>query len=209
MDNISNVVVKPLEKSIYMKPYTMHFTQNGTARTWDLLAVHDSVAIIIFNITRNVLVLVKQFRPAVYIGLIPLEDRQLGQQIDLKKYPPENGITIELCAGIVDKNLSLAEIAREEVLEECGYNVQVNSLNLIGSYRSGVGTQASLQTAFYCEVTDDMKVSSGGGVEDEIIEVVEYTIDEIKKYVTQKDVINSPPSFLFGIYWFLLNKAEH
>lgn len=52
-----------------------------------------------------------------------------------------------------------------------------------------------------------MKVSDGGGTGDELIEVVEMTIEDIKKYVTQSGVVKSPPSFLFGIYWFLLNKA--
>ncbi len=36
----------------------------------------------------------------------------------------EEGITVELCAGIVDKDdLSPKQIAKEEVLEECGYDV--------------------------------------------------------------------------------------
>lgn len=207
MDKISNVIIKPLEKSIYMKPYTMHFEQNNNRRTWDLLTVHDSVAILIYNISRNVLVLVKQFRPAVYFGSIPEEDRKIGEEIDVEKYPAELGITIEVCAGIVDKKMSEAEIAKEEILEECGYEVPLSSLLKIGSYRSGVGTSASLQTAFYCEVTDDMRVSKGGGVDDEIIEIVEMTVDEIKKYVTQVN-IKSPPSFLFAIYWFLFHKVK-
>lgn len=207
MDKISNVVIKPLEKSIYMKPFTMHFEQNGTKRTWDLLTVHDSVAIIIYNISRNVLVLVKQFRPAVYYGSIPEEGRLVGSEIDVKKYPADIGITIELCAGIMDKELSEVEIAKEEVLEECGYDVPLSNLVKIGSYRSGVGTSASLQTAFYCEVTDDMKITEGGGVEDEIIDIIEMTVDDVKKYVTQSN-IKSPPSFLFGIYWFLFNKIK-
>lgn len=207
MDKISNVIVKPLEKSIYMKPFTMHFEQNDNKRTWDLIAVHDSVAILIYNISRNVLVLVKQFRPAVYFGSVPDHDRKLGEEIDVKKYPAELGITIEVCAGIVDKKKSETEIAKEEVLEECGYDVPLSGLVKIGSYRSGVGTSASLQTAFYCEVTDDMRVSKGGGVDDEIIEIVEMTVDEIKKYVTQTN-IKSPPSFLFMIHWFLFHKAK-
>ncbi|XP_066148005.1 uridine diphosphate glucose pyrophosphatase NUDT14-like [Euwallacea fornicatus] len=207
MNKVTNVVMKSLDKSIYLKPYTMHFTQNGQKKTWDLLGIHDSVAVILFNVSRNVLVLVKQFRPAVYLGTIDLNDRKIDSLIDTTKYPPENGITIELCAGIVDKNLTLPEIAKEEVLEECGYDVPVSAMQLIGSYRSGVGTSASIQTAYYCEVTDDMRVSKGGGTEDELIEVVEMTLDEVKKYVTQTAIVNSPPSFLFGIYWFLLHKS--
>lgn len=207
MDKISKVIMKPLEKSIYLKPYTMHFTQNGSKRTWDLLTVHDSVAIVLYNTTRNVLILVKQFRPAVYYGSIPIEDRKEEGEVDIHKYPIENGITVELCAGIVDKKLPLTEIAKEEILEECGYDVPINKLEKIGSYCSGVGTSGSLQTAFYCEVTDEMKVAAGGGVEDEIIEVIEMTVHEVKKYISQNH-IKSPPSFMFAIYWFLYNKMK-
>ncbi|CAH0560974.1 unnamed protein product [Brassicogethes aeneus] len=205
MEKLSSVTIKPLEKSIYLKPYTMHFTQNGTKRTWDLLRVHDSVAILIFNVTRNKLVFVKQFRPAVYFGSIPEQESQ--GDIDVQKYPAEIGATIELCAGIVDKALPLEDIACEEVFEECGYHVKPSMLEKISSYRSGVGSQGSLQTAYYCEVTDDMRVSSGGGVDDEIIEVIEMSVDEMKEYISGHN-IKSPPSFMFGMYWFLHNKCK-
>ncbi|CAH1957023.1 unnamed protein product [Acanthoscelides obtectus] len=171
MDKVSNIVIKSLEQSKYIKPLTMHFTQNGTNRTWDILSVHDSVAIVIYNITRNVLVLVKQFRPAVYFGCLAEEDRKVGATVDTQKYPPEIGITLELCAGIVDKAIAEIEIAKEEILEECGYDVPVTNLVKIGSYRSGVGTSGSKQVCYYCEVTDEMKVSSGGeqhGREDQL-----------------------------------------
>ncbi|XP_050311692.1 uridine diphosphate glucose pyrophosphatase NUDT14-like [Anthonomus grandis grandis] len=209
MEKITDVIMRPLENSIYVKPYRMHFTQNGRKKDWDLLGVHESVAIVIFNVTRRVLVLVKQFRPAVYLGTIDPADRQVGCEIDTEKYPPRRGITLEVCAGIVDKKLPLVEIAREEILEECGYDVPVNRIEFISTYQSGVGTSAAHQTAYYCEVTDEMKTGSGGGTDDELIEVVEMTIEEIKKYVTQKEVINSPPSFMYAIYWFLLNKAPN
>ncbi|RZC37098.1 NUDIX domain containing protein [Asbolus verrucosus] len=205
MNKVKDVVIKPLEKSIYLKPHTMHFTQNGLKRTWDLLEVHDSVAILLHNTQRNTLVFVKQFRPPVYFGSIPEEDR--SNEIDTDKYPPELGITLEMCAGLVDKDASLPQIAKEEVLEECGYEVPVSSLIKIGSYRSGVGTLGSLQTTYYCEVSDEMKVSQGGGVGDEIIEVVEMTVPEVQKYVEQ-DKVPSPPSFLFAVYWFLYNKVK-
>ncbi|CAH1371197.1 unnamed protein product [Tenebrio molitor] len=205
MNKVKDVVIKPLDKSIYLQPHTMHFTQNGLKRTWDLLEVHDSVAILLHNIQRNTLIFVKQFRPPVYYGSIPEEDRK--NEIDVNKYPPDLGVTLELCAGLVDKDSSLVQIAKEEVLEECGYDVPLSSLIKIGSYRSGVGTLGSLQTAYYCEVRDEMKVTQGGGVGDEIIDVVEMTVPEVKEYVRQ-DKLPSPPSFLFAIYWFLLNKVK-
>lgn len=149
--------------------------------------------------------MVKQFRPAVYLGSIPESDRK--ESVDTTKYPAELGITLELCAGIVDKDLTLEEIAAEEVLEECGYKVKPNDLERVSSYRSGVGTTGSVQTSYYCEVTDEMKVNQGGGVDDEIIEVIEMSIPEIRKYMAQ-DHILSPPSFLYNICWFLQNKVK-
>jgi UDP-sugar diphosphatase len=56
-------------------------------------------------------------------------------KIDTSNYPPECGITLELCAGIVDKDLPLEEVARIEVLEECGYDIPIPNLERIISYR--------------------------------------------------------------------------
>ncbi|KAK9707801.1 hypothetical protein QE152_g27622 [Popillia japonica] len=176
MNKLTQVLIKPLQESIYVKPFTMYYTQN-----------------------------VKQFRPAVYLGSIPDDDRK--DIVDTNKYPAELGITLELCAGIVDKDLTLEEIAAEEVLEECGYKIDPSILERVSSYRSGVGTTGSVQTSYYCEVTDDMKVGQGGGVDDEIIEVVEMSISDINKYIRQEHVL-SPPSFLFNICWFLQNKLK-
>lgn len=53
--------------------------------------------------------------------------------------PASMGVTYELCAGLVDKpDLSLEEIARQEVLEECGYDVPASRLKRITSYRSAL-----------------------------------------------------------------------
>lgn len=73
-------------------------------------------------------------------------------------------------------------------------------------FRSGVGTNGSMQTLYYCEVTDADKVNSGGGIDDEIIEVFELTIDECREMLKQGSTNNAPPSCLFGISWFLANK---
>ncbi|XP_057374992.1 uridine diphosphate glucose pyrophosphatase NUDT14-like isoform X2 [Daphnia carinata] len=166
-----------------------------------------SVAIIIFNISRKKLVFVQQFRPAVYINSIPAENRT--NPIDTTKYPAKLGFTLELCAGIVDKQKPLTEIAAEEILEECGYKVDHEKLEYIIQFHSGVGLSGDPQTIFYAEVTDDMKVSSGGGnpEEGELIDVVEMSIAEVETYVSQKSV-PSPGGFLFGLQWFFNKKAS-
>ncbi|XP_021184935.3 uridine diphosphate glucose pyrophosphatase NUDT14 isoform X7 [Helicoverpa armigera] len=207
MEDLKKVYMTPLPDSPYVRPFRFNYTQGGKEKNWDMLEVHDSVAIIVFNVTRNVLVFVKQFRPAIYFNSVPPCDRE-DEEIDTEKYPASLGITLEMCAGIVDKKKSLQEIAREEVLEECGYDVPLKELHQIASYRAGVGVQGSLQTMFYCEVTDDMKKGKGGGVEDEIIEVVEKSITEVEKWISGPGPLNSPPSCLFALMWFLRNKAD-
>ncbi|KAH9630045.1 hypothetical protein HF086_008015 [Spodoptera exigua] len=207
MEDLTKVYLSPLPDSPYVRPFRFNYVQGGKEKNWDMLAVHDSVAIIVFNTTRNVLVFVKQFRPAVYFNCIPPRDREC-EEIDTSKYPASLGITLEMCAGIVDKNKSLQEIAKEEVLEECGYDVPLRELHEITSYRAGVGVQGALQTLFYCEVTDDMKIGKGGGVEDEIIEVVEKSIAEVETWISCPGPLNSPPSCLFALMWFLRHKAD-
>lgn len=71
---------------------------------------------------------------AVYYGIVSSAGDSI-ENIDLEKYPPKIGVTLELCAGIVDKDLPLVEIAREEVLEECGYDVPVERMEEIMTYR--------------------------------------------------------------------------
>ena len=52
-------------------------------------------------------------------------------RIDTSLLPGSAGVTVELCAGIIDKDKPREEIAQEEILEECGYNVPVEKLEKI------------------------------------------------------------------------------
>lgn len=207
MDLIEDVNVEPLSTSHFVKPYRMHYKQNDIKKIWDLICVHESVSVIIFNTDKKKLILVRQFRPAVYYGCIRPEDREKSS-VNTVKYPGTKGLTLELCAGIVDKNKDLAQIAKEEVLEECGYEVPVKNFERIITYRSGVGVSGDPQTMFYVEVTNNMKVSVGGGLvsEGEMIEVVEMSIPELHIFLKQPEV-NSPGGLLFALMWFLQHKA--
>lgn len=200
MNVIQQVELKPLNRnSIYLKPFTVEYKQSGEQKSENCIKQHDAVAVIIYNTTRKVLVFVKQFRPPVYISDVPENERH---SVDVSKYPSSLGITLEVCAGIVDKNLTLPQIAKEEVLEECGYDVPLANLIEIGHTDS-----APKITTYYCEVTDDMRVDVGGGVDEEMIDIVEMSVDDVKAYISQEHV-RSPPSFMFCIYWFLYNKGD-
>lgn len=210
MDKIDDVRVTELKNSAYIKPTRLLFKQNGKNRVWDLMKSHDSVAAVILNTTRDVLVFVKQFRPAVYYNRIPTHEFASGAPIDTSKYPGNLGLTLELCAGIIDnEKLTSAETMREEILEECGYSVPLSSIQKVTSFRAGVGILGAKQELFYVEVTDDMKKTSGGGLEDqgEMIDVVELTRAEAKKMLFDES-ISRPAALLFGVTWFLEVKSK-
>lgn len=74
---------------------------------------------------------------AVYYSIISSDPdyKTATPEYLLEKYPPGLAFTNELCAGIVDKSKSLVEIAHEEIVEECGYNVPIERIELVMSYR--------------------------------------------------------------------------
>lgn len=204
MEQISDVYIADYTHTIYTKPATIHYIQNNKPLERGIFEERNGVLIIIYNKTRNVLVLVKQFRPSVYFSCVSVKDRR--GKIDTSKYPASLGVTLEFCAGLEDKNVPSIQIAKEEVLEECGYDVPLECLEKINTFKNLTDTTSgSRTTAYYCEVTDEMRVHAGGGVDDEIIEVVEAPVREVVDYANQS-VVNSPANFLYGLYWFLYNK---
>lgn len=77
------------------------------------------------------------FLAAVYHSIISSDPNYetVPPESLLAKYPVSLAFTNELCAGIVDKSKPLIEIAREEILEECGYNVPIEQIEHVLTYR--------------------------------------------------------------------------
>lgn len=65
-----------------------------------------SVAILLYNIDRNKLIFVRQFRPPVYLSTLLNQTNASVENIGEKSkdLSPNCGFTIELCAGLIDKN---------------------------------------------------------------------------------------------------------
>lgn len=85
-------------------------------------------------------------------------------EVDFTKQDPKHAVTYEFCAGILDKkHLSTKEHIHAELLEECGYSVDINSIESVAKYRTGVGTAGAFQELFYVEVTNEMRTGLGGG----------------------------------------------
>ncbi|WP_104713126.1 NUDIX hydrolase [Helicobacter cetorum] len=157
---ISGVHLEPCLDSLYIQQKRMHYNEEGIKKTWDIINSLDSVAILLYELQTDCYIIVRQFRPAIYA-------RNLNHQQEL------DGYTYELCAGLVDKpNKSLEEIACEEVLEECGYKIEPKNLENIGNFYSATGVSGSLQKIYYAKVSQDLKVSNGGGIDMEHIEIL-------------------------------------
>jgi len=183
---IKNVTIVVCENSDFVKPKRMEYLQNGVPKLWDMVEVHDSVAILLYHEDHDAFVVVKQFRPPVYLK-------------------NGDGYTYELCAGIVDKDKSLVEIAHEEILEECGFYIPLEKITKITSFYTAVGFAGSVQTLYMARVSESMRVSDGGGVDVEMIEVVEIPVDEAKMFVMDETKAKTP-GLMFGFGWFLENQ---
>ena len=116
-----------------MKEYMDDILQNDKKRTWDLCRVHDSVACVVYNSSREKLLLVSQFRPAVYMNRLP----DKTAPIDTSKFPGSLGLTVELCAGITDKDKTLEQTMQEELEEEIGYKVPLDRISKVSHSRRG------------------------------------------------------------------------
>jgi len=179
---IKDISLVPLENAHFIKASRMIYTQNGRKKTWEVIKAHDSVSVLIYHEEKDAFIVVKQFRPAVYLN-------------------NKDGMTVELCAGIVDKDLSLIQIAQEEIEEECGYAVPLESMEKITSFYSAVGFAGSKQVLYYAKVNGSMKVSEGGGIDNEKIEVIYIPLSEARSFMYDETLAKSS-GLLFAFMWF-------
>jgi hypothetical protein len=81
----------------------------------DVVDAHDSITVVLYHVDMKSMLLVRQFRPALYASLMRAAEKE-GKSVDV---PLVEGFTCELCAGLVDKDKAMEEIVKEEILEEC------------------------------------------------------------------------------------------
>lgn len=181
MDKITSI--QPLKDPQFVKPIEINYIQSGIDKRWEAVLSHDSVAILLYHIQKDAFILVKQLRVTV-----------LNKNKD-------NGYMYELCAGIVDKECSIKQIAKEEILEECGYDVPLHNIEKISSFYTSVGISGTHQTLYYAQIDESMKVSEGGGIHEEEIEVVYIPLNEAKQFMFDESYQKTTGVSL-SFYWF-------
>ena len=181
MDEIEIIRELPVESSDFIKPRRIEYKQAGLTKTWDMVSVHDSVAVIILNVQTDRLVLVRQLRPSVYYNTGIAE-------------------TYELCAGIKDKDMPAVQVAREEIIEETGYDVNVENISKVTSFFTAISFAGSRQELFYTEVDNSMRKSKGGGVGSEKIDVIDLPVSEMRSFCLDETKAKTP-GLMFAFYW--------
>ena len=120
----------------------------------------NGTSILLYNREKKTIILTKQFRVPPYTN------------------DNNDGMSIEVCAGALDKNESPETCIIREVEEEVGYKIKT-ATKVLESYMSP-GAVTEKMYYFIAEYKDEMKINDGGGleVEDEEIEVIELPFTE-------------------------------
>lgn len=150
----------------FIKTTLVEAKRDGKSFCWEMTKVLDSVHVSVFNETTDEFLLVKQVRVPVLVN-----------------DPVSKGEVVEVCAGLVDKNLPVKNIAKEEILEELGYDADIQRISFIKTIKSSVGTSGANAHLFHATVSEDIRISDGGGINNEEIEVVRIHKNEIEQYM--------------------------
>ena len=126
---------------------------------WEYITTKDAVAALVVNLSNETFLMVEQNRP------------------------PMGGMFREIVAGQIDENDgSIIDAVAREILEETGYEVNVNPewLNYIGKFPSSPGQTTENIYLFIAYVYDWQKIDSGGGLQDEgeNIRIGEYKLSK-------------------------------
>ena len=188
MNNIiKNFKTSELINTKFVHPVSLTYNLNGKDKLWEAVKSFDSVAVLLYHEEKNAFLLVKQFRAPVY-----LNDKN-------------HLCTYELCAGIIDKDASLEQIVKEEIDEECGYDVKIENIDKITSFYTNVGVSGGSQSLFFCTINESMKIHNGGGINDEQIDLMFLPLDQIEEFIYDENKAKTP-GLMFSFYWFLKNK---
>jgi len=125
--------------------------------------------ILLYNAHKGTVILTRQFRMPSYVN---------GNA---------DGMMIEACAGLLDDH-NPEDCIRKEAEEETGYRIE-NVRKIFESYMSP-GSVTEILYFFVAEYDEAMKVSDGGGAEDEQenIEVLEVSLSDAMNMIETGDI---------------------
>ncbi len=174
--SIKNIKKQLLSDNWYiLNKYTYDYhREDGTWETHEREAYDrgNGATILLYNKEKGTVVLTKQFRMTTYVN---------GN---------EDGMMIEACAGLLDGD-NPEDCIRKEVEEETGY--KVTDVRKIFECYMSPGSVTEILYYFVGAYEDYMKVSEGGGADDETenIEVLEYTLEDALAMIKSGEIMDA------------------
>ena len=171
-ERIKNLKTEILSNNWYtLKKITYDFLNNGEWKTLNREAYDrgNGAVILLYNKESKTVILTRQFRLPTYIN---------GN---------ENGMLIEACAGLLDKD-NAEDCIKRETEEETGY--KISEVKKIFEAYMSPGSVTEILYFFIAEYSKDMKVNEGGGLEheQENIEVLEMKFDKAMKMIESGEI---------------------
>ena len=173
-ENVKNIVHKTLSKAwatLLQIDYDYKFKDG----TWKRVSREsydrgNGTGVLLYNIEKGTVILTKQFRMPIY------------------ETNPDEAMSLEVCAGAIDKNQSPESTIIREVEEEVGYKIK-EVKKVLEAYMSP-GALTEKMYLFIAPYTDAMKINEGGGVagEHEEIEVLEMPFSKALKMMESGDI---------------------
>ncbi|MCF2489602.1 GDP-mannose pyrophosphatase NudK [Dyadobacter sp. CY347] len=129
----------------------------------------NGAVILLYNREKQTVILTRQFRLPTYVN---------GNK---------NGMLIEACAGLLDRD-NPEDCIKRETEEETGY--KIHAVEKIFEAYMSPGSVTEILYFFVAAYSDDMKVSAGGGSaqEQENIEVMELPFEEALNMVRSGEI---------------------
>ena len=129
----------------------------------------NGAAILLYNVSLKTVILTRQFRMPTFIN---------GN---------DNGMLIEACAGLLDKD-NPEDCIKRETEEETGYKI-THVKKVFEAYMSP-GSVTEILYFFIAEYSHTMKVNDGGGIahEQEEIEVLELPMEAALQMIETGDI---------------------
>lgn len=127
----------------------------------------NGATILLYNTTTKTVILTRQFRLPTFVN---------GNA---------DGMLIEACAGLLDKD-NAEDAIRRETEEETGY--KLSKVKKIFEAYMSPGSVTEILFFFVAEYEKEMKVSDGGGIEEEDIQVLELPFDKAWKMMETGEI---------------------
>ena len=172
-----------------LKKFTFDYLKKDGSRQTQTREAYDrgnGAVILLFNKNDKTVILTRQFRLPTFIN---------GNA---------DGMLIEACAGLLDKDQPEVAIKRETE-EETGY--QVKEVRKIFEAYMSPGSVTEILYFFVAEYSSNEKMNEGGGVEGEDIDVLELPFEKALAMIDTGEIKDGKTIML--LYYAHVNQVFH